>query len=482
MQDERQGRPGGQRQQPVRRQTGMSRRALENGFSTISVLLLVLLMAVSIGFLVFFPRSKQSLIEKRDLEPFPTFSLASYFSGEFTAGVTKWYDDTVPYRDDFKNMGNNIKGLFGITTDDTAVIIGNPVKPVKPESNSNKTENSNTEASKNNNNSNTSKNDESSETSQKDFRQENAEGGYENGMLIINQNGHWRGLELFGGGSGNNYASSLNELHKQLGDKIKIYSMPAPLASEFYTPANFADYSASQEDCFNNISSKLDDGIIPVNISSVLRKHTEEPIYCRTDHHWQALGAYYAAEAFAKSAGVDFADISSYKKVDTEGYVGTLYAFSGDSRLLNDPETFTYYEPSAESETYYYDQSFNYQYKGSLLCDVDVANSYLRYLGGDSYVAKVKTAVKNGRKLVVIKDSYGNAEIPFYTSSFEEIYVVDVRYFERNLVNFIKTVGATDVLFTMSAYSVVGENADNIYNLMTQDSSSTITDTGADSQ
>ena len=60
--------------------------------------------------------------------------------------------------------------------------------------------------------------------------------------------------------------------------------------------------------------------------------------------------------------------------------------------------------------------------------------------------------------------------------SFEEIYVVDVRYFERNLVNFIKTVGATDVLFTMSAYSVVGDNADNIANLITQDSSSTIVD------
>ena len=111
-----------------------------------------------------------------------------------------------------------------------------------------------------------------------------------------------------------------------------------------------------------------------------------------------------------------------------------------------------------------------------MLNEVDVANSYLRYMGGDSYVVKVKTAVNNGRKLVVVKDSYGNAEIPFYTSSFEEIYVVDVRYFERNLVNFIKTVGATDVLFTMSAYSVVGDNADNIANLITQDSSSTIVD------
>ncbi len=470
MQDDR------QRPQPVRRQNGMSRRALENGFSTISVLILMLLMAIGVGFLIFFPRSKQSVIEKRELTTFPSFSFASYFSGEFTAGVTKWYDDTVPYRDDFKNMGNNIKGLFGITTNDTAIIIGKPVKPVKNNSSSSKPEASKSDTTSKSDTSTASQSEETSEKDQKDFRQEEAEGGYENGMLIINQDGHWRGLELFGNGSGNNYASSLNELNKQLGGKVKVYSMPAPLASEFYTPANFADYSASQEDCFNNIASKLDEGITSVNISSVLRKHTEEPIYCRTDHHWQALGAYYASEAFAKAAGVDFADISKYKKVDTEGYVGTLYAFSGDSRLLNDPETFTYYEPSAKYTTYYYDQSFNYQGSWALLNEVDIANSYLRYMGGDSYVVKVKTAVNNGRKLVVIKDSYGNAEIPFYTSSFEEIYVVDVRYFERNLVNFIKTVGATDVLFTMSAYSVVGDNADNIANLITQDSSSTIVD------
>ena len=84
--------------------------------------------------------------------------------------------------------------------------------------------------------------------------------------------------------------------------------------------------------------------------------------------------------------------------------------------------------------------------------------------------------MKNGRKLLVIKDSFGNAEIPFYTSSFEQIYVLDVRYFERNLVNFIETTGVTDVLFTMSAYSVVGDNADNIANLISQDADSTIID------
>lgn len=166
MQDDR------QRPQPARRQNGMSRRALENGFSTISVLILMLLMAIGVGFLIFFPRSKQSVIEKRELTTFPSFSFASYFSGEFTAGVTKWYDDTVPYRDDFKNMGNNIKGLFGITTNDTAIIIGKPVKPVKNNSSSSKPEASKSDTTSKSDTSTASQSEETSEKDQKDFRQE----------------------------------------------------------------------------------------------------------------------------------------------------------------------------------------------------------------------------------------------------------------------------------------------------------------------
>ncbi len=325
----------------------------------------------------------------------------------------------------------------------------------------------------------TNKKEESSrkEPDQKDYTKETAEGGFaEDGMLVVSQDGHWRGLELFGGGSGDSYVSSLNELRGELADSVRVYSMPAPLACEFYTPSNFSDVYVSQAECFSDIAERLDKGIVSVDICSIFKKHTEEHIYSRTDHHWQPLGAYYAARTFAKAAGVPFDDISKYKKVTDEGYLGTLSAWSDDERLESDPEEFTYYEPQGKISTYYYDQQFEYQYEGSLLVPVDVDNSYLRFIGGDDCAVKVKTSVRNGRKLLVVKDSFGNAEIPFYTSSFEEIYVVDMRYFERNLVNLINDMGITDVLFTMAAYSAVGVNADNIETLITQDSGSHITD------
>ena len=315
------------------------------------------------------------------------------------------------------------------------------------------------------------------EVSLRDYTKEEAEGEItDDGLLVVKQDEHWRAMEQFGGGSDDSYVKSLNKLRAELDSGVKIYSMPAPLACEFYTPSNLADNYVSQAECFSSIAEKLDSGISTVDLCSVLKNHTEENIYCRTDHHWQPLGAYYAAQAFAEEASVPFDDINSYNKVDTEGYVGTLYAFYGDERIKNDPESFTYYEPKTSCKTYYYDQSFNYEYEGSLMYDVDVANSYIRFLGGDDSAVKIKTGVNNGRKLLVVKDSYGNAEIPFFTSSFEEIYVVDMRYFECNLVKFIDEMDITDVLFTMAAYSVVGVNADNIDTLITQNPNSEIID------
>jgi hypothetical protein len=68
-------------------------------------------------------------------------------------------------------------------------------------------------------------------------------------------------------------------------------------------------------------------------------------------------------------------------------------------------------------------------------------------------LAEIKTDVKNGRTLVLIKDSYGNALVPYFVGSFEKIYVLDMRYTHVNLRSFFKQVGATDILFGSSLSS-----------------------------
>ncbi len=316
----------------------------------------------------------------------------------------------------------------------------------------------------------------------KDYRQLDAEYTVENGVVVVNQDGHYRAMELFGGGSGDAYVDSLNTLRSKLDSKINIYSMIAPLSCEFYLPANYADYSAEQKDYFDDIAQRLDSGIKSIDLISVLGQHTTEPIYCRTDHHWMPLGAYYAAQAFAKEAGVDFKDISTFTPKTISNFVGTMYAFTdGDINIKNDPEDFTYHVPDNYSEchTDYYDTSFNFSWTGNYFQEVGnpESNAYLTFFGGDEQIVKIRTNVKNGKKLLVVKDSYGNAEPGYLMNSFEEIYIVDMRYFNLNLVRFVNDLGITDVLFTMCTFSAFGNNSYELPDLLTQSPDEPIIDT-----
>ena len=103
-------------------------------------------------------------------------------------------------------------------------------------------------------------------------------------------------------------------------------------------------------------------------------------------------------------------------------------------------------------------------FRSSIFVDQPASGAYSTFMGGDQKIVKIETANKNGRKLCIFKDSYGNAEVPFFIDSFEEIYVCDIRYFDLYAPDFIKDNGITDVLFTMCTFSAVGENAEGIKN------------------
>ena len=89
-------------------------------------------------------------------------------------------------------------------------------------------------------------------------------------------------------------------------------------------------------------------------------------------------------------------------------------------------------------------------------------------MGGDEKIVHVETDAPNDRTLFIIKDSYGNALVPFLTGSFKNIFVVDMRYFDLNIINFMKEHNATDLLFAMNTFSATGSNYYNLQTLLNQ--------------
>jgi hypothetical protein len=273
--------------------------------------------------------------------------------------------------------------------------------------------------------------------------------------IIINGT---RAMEQFGGGagSGKNCAEKMNQFKAAVGDDVNVYILPAPLSSAFYAPAKYPNSIKNHQNCFNAIRDNLV-SVKYVDALGALSSHTDENIYFRTDHHWQALGAYYAAQELARVAGTSFDSLDQYKVNSSEGVLGTYYtAYSNkDIVLKNNPDTMTWYVPNRTHEVTYYSQSgLTNPIKGRTL--FSTSNSYLKFIYGDSYTTHIKSDVNNGRKILIFKDSFGNALAPFVLSSFEEVYIADFRYFKENAKTFIEEHGITDVCFSMAAFSVTG--------------------------
>lgn len=447
------------------------------GTKVIAVLNIISILAVifAVGAaLVILPRETVSHEENRTLATFPEFTVRSYLSGDYTEGIADYYDDTVPYRSEIKDfISSYILPLRGVKYgEDSIEIYGNvPAVQAQPEP---ATEPPVTEPADTGTAVTGTAPAETATvpvTTLPDSKEPAAEGEISDGIVVVNG----RGIMLYGGANGmdKSYAQCMANYRKELGKDVNIWSMVIPTAVSFYMPENYLSLTASEKKDLDSIAKQLKD-VTPVDVYTPLLAHKAEPIYARTDHHWQSLGAFYAAEAFAEQAGVPFAPIEEYEKNTIRGYVGTLYGYTKSSELLNDPENFVYYRPKADIDgklkVTKYNEWFSEPTEYSLLNDptkMDKSQMYLTY-GTDELITHVETGVKNGRTLVVFKDSYGNALLPFLTSSFENIYMCDIRYFKPNAMYFCQQQEATDVLFAMSIFSAVGGNQDCLNRILYQ--------------
>lgn len=254
------------------------------------------------------------------------------------------------------------------------------------------------------------------------------------------------------------YAAAVGNLAAAL-PGVKTYCMGIPMSSEFYTPKEWHTGSHSQKDMIDYLYSKLDRQITTIDAYAEIRKHTDEYLYFRTDHHWTALGAYYAYTAFCQARGFEAVPLSSFETGSYSGFLGSFYRQilnqPQSKQMESNPDTVTYYKPIVESHlTYYEDATLaNPGQNLGVISGVgsSVSNKYLCFLGGDHPISIIDTKATGG-VCMVIKESYGNAFLPFLTSHYSKIVVVDPRYFNSagnpslDLISFAKEMGVNDLL------------------------------------
>ena len=458
-------------------------------------LIAILLTAVGMFvFLNFLPRSTVSSLEKRELKSFPTFSPEALRSGEYTTSVSSWYSDTEPYRDYWMAMSMDLKKARALqiapAEEQIAFIAGDDMPDAELAEDFEMISDSDYESASVVADSASVTADGAEKVAESENIAQNAaaaNGKITNqGIIIVGAAPSARALMMyFGKNGGEQYAKVVNTYQEKFTD-VQVYCMIVPTAVEFYCPEKVKSRVQSEEATIENLYAHLMPEVKPIRLIPELKQHTEEAIYLRTDHHWSPLGAYYAAREFCKVAGVHVPDLSEFEERVTHSFVGTMYGFTQDVSIKRSPEDFVYYEPkNVEYTTTYTNYSIdeNYPvtaehkpYTGKFFFHYRDGSgaAYSTFMGGDCKITRVVTSTKNGRRVLILKDSFGNALPGYLFGSFEEVHVIDGRYFKKNMVAYVSQYGITDIVFANNVFKAF-QGGRQYMNFLTQNGAVTYT-------
>lgn len=403
----------------------------KDGLALANIIVFVTFLAAGGIMSLVIPKERISESEKRELTPMPGFNQDNLFAGSYTDSLDLYYSDNFPFRDGFVEISGIVKESFGYRANDVKIYTTD-AEPVteEPELDTVAIAKIDTVAE-------VKKLDSAGNT--KDF-----------GHYILIHGG--MAFQIFGGSEtrATNFASMVNAYRDALGDSINVYCMIVPSSISFYLPPDVRANRGKERPNIQISYDHLDSGVIAVDSYSEIEKHTDEYIYFNTDHHWTARGAYYAYRAFCQRAGLVPAELSSLQRKVRKGYLGSLYDITKDVSLKENRDSVETFNIPAVTETFRYTSGdLKNPVKAKLISG---SVNYATFLGGDFPMVRIKTENLNGRRALVIKDSFGNAVCPFLAMNFEEVIVVDYRYFERNLLTFIRKNGVTDFIFLHNTF------------------------------
>ena len=403
------------------------------------------LMLAIMGFigLLWFARPDTSVVEKRDLAEFPELSWSAFWDGSYFKDIDTWYADTFPLREGLISGSQTMENLYGIRSDQ---IVGETMT--------------------------------ADDIPDPDASQEEVQAAEPEEILpdgTVKEIGEMQGQIYITGGSGyglyyftqpaaDKFAATMNQVYSNVKDKVNMYVMICPISAGVMLDQTVLDDMGCSDEkaAIDYIYGKMDKGIHTVSAFDNLRKHNAEYIYFHTDHHWTALGAYYAYEEFCKEKGIQPNPIEGFQTMEFPGFLGTFVSSSNNNAALTaNPDTVVAYVPNGTN-------AMTMHYTNGSVVDWFVVNDvsgyakselYATFVGGDrpfSYAHNPN--ITDGSAVMVIKDSYGNAFIPFLIDHYEYVYWVDARYTSNTISQMVADYNIQDVIYQVQIYNSSTDN------------------------
>ena len=175
-----------------------------------------------------------------------------------------------------------------------------------------------------------------------------------------------------------------------------------------------------------------------------------DDIYFHTDHHWTTNGAYVGARTYLDTQGIQIAE-QEYFDVQTvsDSFYGTLYskvaglpgARADELELPQTlPENLIIEADGAPADALGANGEKTMPELTGIydLSKLDMKDKYAVYFGGNYGKITIKNLQTEGKgSLLIIKDSYANSMVPYLLGNYEQITMIDLRYYNESVPEFV---------------------------------------------
>lgn len=263
-------------------------------------------------------------------------------------------------------------------------------------------------------------------------------GAIENNSVYLGSDGRLIGsYTSINPATANMNISSINDFASENGIQVNVMIVPGSAYGESqYLP--LGAYNLNEKQMIEQIAQQMPEQ----NFIDLTDALSQQDDYFKTDHHWNEKGAYAAYQAIC--ASVLHTDPQSFTYTEVaDDFKGTMYSKSG--AFWTDGEPLYRIDPTSENAvtvTLEDGTVMDSLYKDENLTGKD---KYTYYLDGNHSYEKIQTSVNNGKKAVIVKDSYAHILVPYLAQEYSEIDLVDLRYYRDAVSRLITDPASTDV-------------------------------------
>lgn len=171
-----------------------------------------------------------------------------------------------------------------------------------------------------------------------------------------------------------------------------------------------------------------------------------DQIYFCTDHHWTTNGAYVGASTYLKTQDVQIAEQEHFDvQTVSDSFYGTLYskvaglpgAHADELELPQTlPENLVIEADSAPADAPGADGEKTMPMLTGIydMTKLNMKDKYAVYFGGNYGKITIKNPQAEGKgALLIIKDSYANSMVPYLLDNYEQITMIDLRYYNESV-------------------------------------------------